>query len=102
MDSKILLGKILQRFSDKKIWQVEGYNSCEYLYETDSSVFVGREKGEDSKVPFNIIIKGIDAYKSKVDLYKEGPTKLREYGITHVTSPVWSLLHLLSPEDYSS
>ena len=34
MDSKILLGKILQRFSDLRLCKVEGYISFKYLRET--------------------------------------------------------------------
>lgn len=100
MDSKILLGKILQRFSDKKIAQVEGYNSFGYIRETDNAVFVTREAGNDTLIPFENILKVIEAYKLKPNLYQEGPSALRDYGITHVTSPVWALLHLLKVEDY--
>ncbi len=101
MDSKILLGKILQRFSDKKTAQVEGYNGFGYIRETESAVLVTREAGEDTPVPFSKILKGIDAYKSDTSLYHSGPTALRDFRITHVTSPVWALLHLLSEEEYN-
>lgn len=100
MDSKILLGKILQRFLDRGISEVRGYDSFKYLRETNNSVYVGREQGQDTPVPFGKIILGIEAFKSKPELYDRGPNALREYGITHTTSPIWSLLHLLSPDDY--
>ena len=40
MDSKILLGKIPQRFKDKTVAKVEGYNSFGYIRETDNAVVV--------------------------------------------------------------
>lgn len=100
MDSKILLGKILQRFNDTKISKVDDYNSFGYIGETNNSVFVTREKGKDTAIPFEKILIGINEYKTNPDLYSSGPNELREFGITHVTSPVWSLLHLLSKEEY--
>ncbi len=100
MDSKILLGKILQRFFDRKVAKVEGYNKFEYLKETSSSVYVSRETGDDTPVPFKKIIVGIEIYQQNPELYDEGPTALRDFGITHVTSPVWSLLHMLAKHDY--
>lgn len=100
MDSKILLGKILQRFSDYKTVKVEDYNSFGYIRETNNSVIVTREKGKDTRVPFRKILKGIEAYQLNPKLYIDGPKPLREFGITHETSPVWSLLHLLELECY--
>ena len=100
MDSKILLGKILQRLSDLGISKVDGYHGFEYLRETNNSVYVGREKGKDTSIPFNKIIMGIEAIKSDPLAYDKGPTVLRKFGITHITSPVWSLLHLLPIDDY--
>lgn len=100
MDSKILLGKILQRFKDLGKAQVDGYNSFGYIRETNNSVIVTREGGKDTSLPFAKIIAGIDAYKTNPYLYNEGPNVLREFGITHVTSPVFALLHMLDEEDY--
>jgi hypothetical protein len=100
MDSKILLGKILQRFSDKKKSQVKGYNSFGYIYETNSAVYVTRENGNDTAISFDKIIVAIDAYKEFPELYDDGPNALRNFGITHISSPIWSLLHLLLRKDY--
>lgn len=102
MDSKILLGKILQRFSDKKRCQVVGYNSFGYIRETNSSVYVSREDGDDTRISFNKLLIAIEAFKNNPNLYEMGPTMLRQFGITHVTSPIWSMLHLLDKEDYTN
>ncbi|MFT3845772.1 MAG: hypothetical protein QM725_12020 [Lacibacter sp.] len=101
MESKILLGKILQRFHDNRLAKVEGYNSFGYIRETDRQVFVTRENGGDTSVTFEKILTGIEAYQTNPKLYNEGPTALRAFGITHVTSPVWALLHLLTINEYT-
>ena len=100
MNSYILIGKILQRFKDRGFTKVEGYNSFGYIRETKNSVIVTREAGDDTSVPFEKIKIGVEAYLSDPNLYFEGPAKLRDFGITHVTSPVWSMLHLLEHENY--
>jgi len=101
MDSKILLGKILQKFKDKKISHVSNYNSFGYIKETDNAVFVTRESGNDTRLPFEKILIAIDAFKDNSELYDNGPGALRDYGITHINSPVWSILHLLSKSEYT-
>ncbi len=100
MDTKILIGKILQKFKAQKIAQVQGYKSFGYIRETENMVYVTRETGMDTAIPFEKIKIGIEAYKSNPNLYTDGPSKLRDYGVTHVTSPIWSLLHLLDISDY--
>ncbi len=101
MDSKILLGKILQRFKDRTVAKVEGYKSFVYIRETENSIFVGRENSKDARIPFEKILTGIDAYKADTGLYKSNPTALRKFGITHITSPVFALLHLLDEEEFT-
>ena len=100
MESKILLGKILQRFKDLGKAEVKGYNLFGYIRENKNSVFVTRETGEDTPILFAKILKGIEAYQSNPELYNSNPTALRDFGITYVTSPVFALLHLLTQEDY--
>jgi len=100
MDSKILLGRILQQFIDLQIAQVEGYNSFGFIKLNKTSVIVSRENGKDTIVPFAKIIGGIKAYQETPELYGGGPTVLRTFGITYVTSPVFALLHLLTIDDY--
>jgi len=100
MDSKILFGKILQRFKDQKISQVEGYKSFGYIRETENQVQVSREDGQDTWLPFKKILIAIEGYQKNPDLYNVGPTALRELGITHVNSPILSILHLLSKDEY--
>lgn len=100
MESIHLLSEILQRFKANGKAQVEGYNAFGYIRETENAVFVTREAGQDTRVPFDKILNGIAAYQTNPNLYQSTPTALRDYDITHVTSPVFALLHLLGEEEY--
>lgn len=100
MESALLLKNILKRFKERGIAQVQGYNRFGYLDETESLVKVSRENGKDTSVSFKSILIGIDAYQKDNELYDMGPSALRAYGITHVTSPVYALLHLLDKAEY--
>lgn len=100
MDSKIILGRILQKFIDQGYSQYLTYNQFGFVKHSDSSVVVTREKGSNTPLPFSIILIAIKAYQENTNLYDEGPTALRDFKITHITSPVHSLLHLLPKEAY--
>ncbi len=100
MDSKIILGRILQKFIDKGYSKYQDYNKFGYISHTDNAVKVAREDGKDTPIPFSKLLISIDAYKENSELYNEGTTALRAVGIIHITSPVHSLLHLLQKDDY--
>ena len=89
MDSCILLGKILQRLSDQGFCQVKEYKKFIYVRETDSSVHVLRENEREAIIPFNKLQVAIKAYQHNNLLYDEGPNALRNYGLTHITSPIF-------------
>ena len=91
-----LVQKIVKRFKEKGYSQVEGYNRFGYVRETPSAVIVSREKGKDTTIPFAKLLKAIEAVRDEHKVYSKGPSALRDYGITHINSPVWSLIHLLS------
>lgn len=101
MDSRILLGKILQGFEHAGYAQVEGYFRFIRLRETKHSVVVLRENGNEAIVPFAKILKGIELYQQNPSFYEFGPVNLRQAHILYVTSPVFALLHLLPVEAYS-
>lgn len=100
MESTIILNKILSKFKEKKTIQVKGYNSFGYLRETENTVYISREKGKDTPIPFTKLIIAIEDYQKDNDLYDLGPSALRSSGLTHVTSPIWSMLHILEKTDY--
>lgn len=100
MDARILLGRILQRFIDLGYSQYAAYHRFGLLRYTTKSVWLSREDGEDTPVYFDKILVAIEGYQQTPALYDEGPGKLRDLGLTHVTSSIHSLLHLLSKEDY--
>ena len=102
MKNQKLLNQILEKFRKKGVSQVVGYNSFGYVSETEKTITVSREKGKDTIISKSKILVGIEAFIKNSNLYYEGPAKLREYGITHVTSPIWSLLHLVPFNEYKN
>ena len=89
-----VLKMLMSRFREEKVAQVEGYNKFEYIRETNKAVIVGRENGSEARVPFSTIENAIQAVRNDHYVYDGGPVRLRVYGITHVNSPVWAILHL--------
>lgn len=100
MDSRILLGRILQRFEDKGKAKVVGYNEFKYVRETESSVIVLRQNGSRTPIPHARILKGIEYYQKNSESYSMGPSALGKARLTHVTSPIFALLHLLPKEAF--
>jgi len=90
---------ILGRFRSRRVSQVPGYNSFGYVGETEKAVIVSRENGKDTRVPIAKLEIGVSAVRHDPGVYDGGPSRLREYEITHVTSPVWSLLHLATKSE---
>jgi hypothetical protein len=99
-DPEIVLNKILDKFTELgEAKSIKG-KVFGYIKKTNSSVHVTREDGDDTVVPFAKILQGIEAYHMNSEWYNQGPSILREAKITHVTSPVWALLHLMKKKDY--
>ncbi len=101
MDAKIVCGRIIQEFIRKGYSHVDGYNKFTYLKHNGSSVIVGREEGKHTRIDFNKILLVVEGFQENPDDYDLGPSKTRDYGLTHVNSPVWSLMHLLPKEEYA-
>lgn len=95
-----ILSNILNEFRTNGFSQVTGYNRFGYIRETDSAVIVTRETGKDTRIPFVKIEQAIEAVKNDPSVYNAGPGSLRKHGITHINSPIWSLLHLVSLGKY--
>lgn len=97
--SQELTREIVKRFSERGVSRVPGYNRFGYISESGSAVFVTRERGQDTKIPFSKIEQAIKAVRKDPNVYSKGPSALRSHGITHINSPVWSLLHFLSLDE---
>lgn len=95
-----ILTKIISEFKSKGYSKVKDYKSFGYIRETKKAVIISREAGEDTRIPFKKIEQGIEAVKDNPSVYSSGPNSLRAYGITHINSPIWSLLHLVSKDEY--
>ena len=102
MEAKIILGRILQRLIDQGYAQVAGYNRFGFVALEKNSITVSRENGEDTPLPFSRILKCIVLYQEHPELYDQGPNALRPFGVTHLDSPLFALLHLMEPKAYES
>ena len=102
MDSKILLGKILQRLQDQGYCKVKELNRFGFVEEKETLVIVSRQRGKNTKLYFKKILVGIEGYQTDTAAYDKGPSELRAFGLTHVTSPIFALLHLLPKDAYSN
>jgi len=101
MDSKILLGRIIKKLIDQHYSQFADYNRFDFVELKKTSIVVKRENGGNAFLSFNVLLTAIDVYQANTEKYDKGPSELRTDGITHVTSPIFSLLHLLPKESYS-
>jgi hypothetical protein len=101
MESKIILGRLVQRIIDQGYAQVNGYNRFEYFKHNESSITILRENGQEALIPFKKLLIGIEGYQSSPSDYNTGPTALRKYGLTHITSPIFAILHLLDQSVYT-
>ena len=94
--------ELINRFSHQKRAQVINYNSFGFIKTTDTAVYVTREKGKDTRIGYDDIETAVSAVRKDATVYKNGPGTLRDYGITHVTSPVWAIIHLMTLEELRS
>jgi hypothetical protein len=91
--------KILHSLERHQFAQVAGYNKFGFVKRGESHVVVSRENGKDTRIPFSKIAESVSAVRRDPKVYSEGPSRLRQHGITHITSPLWALLHLLTLEE---
>ncbi|SHE45459.1 hypothetical protein SAMN05444008_101439 [Cnuella takakiae] len=100
MDPKILLGRVLQKMLDQGFSQYANYNRFNYIRHNKNEIVVDRENGQPTKIKFSKILIAIEGYTLNPEWYDCGPSKLRALGLTHITSPIHSMLHLLTKNDY--
>ena len=96
MDANNIIKEIANRLKNQGYCQVGGYNRFIYIHETDKAVILLREKGTETRIPYSKLAQAVEAVRIDPAIYQNGPSGLRRHGITHITSPVWSLLHLLT------
>lgn len=91
-----LVKEIIKRLKIQGYCQVEGYKKFVYLRETDKSVFLLREKDTKTRISHSKIARAIEVVQKDPAIYDKGPSGLRGHITTHIHSPLWSLLHLLT------
>jgi hypothetical protein len=97
--NELLINVIDKRFREKGFAQVSGYNKFVYVGKTDNYFIVGREKGTNAKISISKINAALEAVKIDHSVYSAGPNSLRRFGITHINSPIWAMLHLLTIDE---
>jgi len=100
MEALMILETIQRELKANGYVQVSGYNRFGYIGETPKAFVISRETGKDTRIPFSKLLEGIEAVQDDINIYDGGPGKLRAYGITHINSPIWALLHLARKSDY--
>ncbi len=96
-----LVSEIVERFRARGYAQVEGYKRFGFIRETPNAVVVSRETGQPTPIPHAKIVQAVEAVRSDPAVYDAGPSFLRDHGITHLNSPIWALLHLLTLAELS-
>jgi len=95
-----IFNEILLKLKKQGYTQYENYNKFEYEEETTVAIFLKREKGTEVRISKEDLKLVIKEFIKDPKLYFGGPSSLRDLGITHVNSPVHSLLHLLPKSSY--
>jgi hypothetical protein len=90
---------IISRFRNIGAAQVSGYNTFTYTRETDNAILIKRESGTEARIPIDKIRTAVEAVRSNPQVYNGGPSGLANYGITHINSPIWAMLHLLTIQE---
>jgi hypothetical protein len=94
-DADQVVEEIIGVLREKGLAQVPGYAPFRYLRRNGAAVFVERRNGNEAKILASVLRRAVEAVREDETIYVGGPSRLREYGITHVTSPTWALLRLL-------
>ncbi len=93
VDQIILVALRKHRFA------VPGYTWFEVIESNDQGLNLKRAKGTQALIRRSVLERAVQAVREDPRRYIAGPSSLRSVGITHVTSPAWSLVRLLSLND---
>ena len=75
--------------------QVPGYVPFKFSGLAGHAIVLTRRNGNEVMVPYATLEKAISAVRTDQTVYLGGPNRLREFSITHINSPTWSLIRLL-------
>lgn len=100
MNKEALLQQLLLKFEKAGFSKYKQYNRFEYVDRSASAVTIRRQKGTTAAVPYKKLLYAISLYHEDPALYDAGPGRLHKAGISHVSSPVHSILHLAEKMAY--
>ena len=95
-DSNSIASELIRRLEARKFAQVDGYNKFGFVKKTSTYVVVSREAGQDTKIPGAKLAEAVEAVRCDHNVYSGGPSKLQKKGLTYISSPLWSILHLMT------
>jgi len=98
----IVVEELIFRFKMKRVAKVDGYNEFKLVKQQGNNLIVTREKGKETEIPKSRISKAIEFVRKDPTIYDRGPGALHGTGVTHITSPVWTILHLMTLEELLS
>jgi hypothetical protein len=99
----IVVEELIFRFKMKRVAKVEGYDELKLVKQQGNNLIVTREKGKETEIPKSRILKAIEVVRKDPTIYDRGPGALHgSTGVTHITPPVWTILHLMTLEELLS
>ena len=86
----------------KRVAQVDGYNAFTLIKQRGNTLLVSRERGKNTIIPKSRILKAIELVRKDPAIYDRGPGALHNAEATHITPPVWAILHLMTLDELLS
>ena len=94
-DIESVIQDILNALRQERVAQVPRHVPFQYVRQTAQAVILRRRNGNDTRVPFSVVGKAIDAIRKDNSVYIDGPGRLHDVGITHINSPTFALVRLV-------
>lgn len=86
--------QLIERFQAAGKAQVEGYDAFEWASQTEKAIVIRRKNGQTARIPKETVVSAIALVRRSPEVYQRGPNQLQIHGVSHVSSPVWAILHL--------
>lgn len=94
-DQDAIINCIIDAVQQAGVAQVPGYVAFKFVCLSGTTVVLRRRNGKTVRIPLSTLRIAVSAVVEDPTVYSGGPSRLREFGITHINSPTWALLHML-------